>query len=264
MKKLLLLLIFCCPIVFANDKILNVYNWTLFMPNSVIKEFEKETGIKVNYTEFDSNETLYAKLKADPKIGYDVIVPSSYYVQRMAREGMLRKISPDNFSNFHNLNPLFVGQAYDPHNEYSLPYLWGTTCIVVNDLYWSPKSVSDWQDLWAPRFKNQLLMLDDSREVFGLSLISLGYSINDTNPAHIKQAYEKLLKLKQNVKVFNTDADIPIYMDEDATAGMGWSGDVYITRQGNKHLHYIYPKSGFLSGSIALLSQNLHHIPKMR
>lgn len=247
-KRLFATLLTClCCNVFAidNDNILNVYNWSDFMPDSVIQEFEHETGIRVNYSTFDSNETMYAKLKADPDIGYDVIVPSSYYVQRMAREHMLHKISPRQFSNFHNLNPLFTNQGYDAQNNYSIPYLWGTTGIVINDQYWDPKSIIHWRQLWAPRFKNQLLMLDDSREVFAIALITLGYSINDRQPDHIKKAYEHLLALKQNIKVFNTNADVPIYADEDATAGMGWSGDVYQSMQENKHLRYIYPKDGF-------------------
>ena len=231
--------------IHAADQTLNVYNWSTFMPTSVINQFERETHIKVNYTEFDSNETLYAKLKANPKIAYDIIVPSSYYVQRMAREGMLHSIDFSQLSNFHNLNPLFLHQAYDPTNQYSIPYLWGTTGIVINDQYWDPNSIKHWQDLWSPRFKNQLLMLEDSREVFAIALTTLGYSINDTNPQHIKQAYEKLLALKKNIKVFNTDADIPIYADEDATAGMGWSGDVYLATLENKHLRYIYPQDHF-------------------
>ena len=245
--KYLLLLILCSftSFVMASNNVLNVYNWALFMPHQVIKEFEQETGIQVHYSEFDSNNTLYTKLKADPNIGYDIVVPSSYYVERMRREGMLRTLDKSKLPNLKYLNPLLLNRSYDPHNNYSVPYLWGTTGIVVNDRYHAPKNFQHWNDLWKKPYKDQLLILDDAREAFAITMISLGYSANDRNPAHIQQAYLKLKALLPNVKLFNSDAEDNVYIDEDATLGMGWSGDIYISQQENSHLHYIYPKPHF-------------------
>ncbi len=230
---------------FANSNIVNVYNWSYFMPHAVIKQFEKKTGIHVNYMEYDNNETLYAKLKADPNIGFDVIVPSSYYVQRMAHEGMLHKLIKAKIPNSKYLNPSLLNKQFDPHNQYSLPYMWGTTGIVVNDRYYNPKQFHYWRDLWKPQYKNQLLIFDDIRETFAIALIKLGYSINETNPQHIKQAYEQLRKLLPNIKLFNVDAEMNIYVDEDANLGMGWNGDIYLAQQENAHLKFIYPKGRF-------------------
>lgn len=246
MKYLPLILTFLLmPLAFANNKSLNIYIWSNYIPQKVITEFEKKTGIHINYSEFDSNNALYTKLKADPHIGYDIIVPSSYYVQRMRREGMLRKLNKTKLPNLKYLNPVLLNRSYDPHNNYSIPYLWGTTGIVVNDRYYHPKNFQSWNDLWKKQYKDQLLMLNDAREVFSIALISLGYSVNDKNTKHIKQAYLKLKALMPNVKLFNSDAEDNIYIDEDATLGIGWSGDIYLSQQENSHLHYIYPKPRF-------------------
>ncbi len=246
--RIILALLLCCfvNLAFADDQELNVYNWASYMPDDVIDKFEKETGIKVNYTTYDSNETLYAKLKADPNADYDIIVPSTYYVDRMRRQGMLLPIDKSQIPNFKNLNPEFVNREYDPNNEYSIPYLWSSTAIVVNDKYFSPSAITRWSDLWQSQYRNKLLMLDDLRDVFSIALITLGYSPNDANPQHIEQAYEKLRQLIPNIKLFNDDAEQAIYIDEDATIGMGWNGDIYMANQSNPNIHFIYPKDGFV------------------
>lgn len=230
----------------AADQILNVYNWSDYLPDDVIQQFEKETGIDVNYTTYDSNETMYAKLKADPDAGYDIVVPSTYFIDRMRQQGMLLKIDKSKLTNFKNLNPTFLNKSYDPHNNYSIPYLWGTSAIVVNDKYFPIGAITSWADLWNPKLKDQLLLLDDTREVFSMALITLGYPANDTNADHIKQAYERLKQLLPNVKLFNDEAVQNIYIDEDVTIGMGWTGDIFLANQENPHIKYIYPKEGFV------------------
>lgn len=228
----------------ANE--LNFYAWSGYLPDDIAAKFEKETGIHINYTTFDSNETMYAKLKADPNTGYDLVVPSSYFIDRMAKQNMLLPLDKTKILGMKNLNSDLMNKEYDPHNNYSIPYLWGTTGIVVNKKYYDPSKITSWNDLWQPQFNDQLLMLDDTRETFSVALISLGYSPNDTNPDHIKQAYEKLKQLMPNVKLFNDEAQQSIYIDEDATVGMGWSGEIYQAAQENSDLTYIYPKEGFV------------------
>src|SRR4029077_11941372 len=123
-----------------------------------------------------------------------------------------------------------------PNNQYSLPYLWGTVGITVNKKYVLPNQVTSWADLWQPQYKNSLLMLDDVRMVFSMALISLGYSINDTHPQHIEQAYLKLKSLLPNIKLFNSNATHSIYIDEDAWLGINFSGDTYRDRRENPNL----------------------------
>ncbi|MBA2654658.1 MAG: spermidine/putrescine ABC transporter substrate-binding protein [Gammaproteobacteria bacterium] len=243
-------ILFYCMLLLVSSvasakQILNVYNWADYMPANVIKQFESETDIQVNYTEYDSNETLYAKLKSNSRLGYDVIFPSSYYVHRMRREGMLLALDKNKLPNFKYLNKSLLNQNFDPNNTYSIPYLWGTTAIVVNSKYLSPQTVTSWKDFWNPKFKNQLLLFDDMREVFALALFRLGYSINDTNPQHIEQAYQQLKKLWENVKLFSSEAEQNIYIDEDVYIGMGLNGEIFNAMSENPSLVYIYPTDGF-------------------
>ncbi|MCK4608693.1 MAG: spermidine/putrescine ABC transporter substrate-binding protein [Gammaproteobacteria bacterium] len=247
MKKLyaLLLLLFTATALAATDNVVNLYMWADYMPMSVIKQFEQQTGIKVNVAEYDSNETLYAKLKTAPNAGYDVIIPSSYYVAKMRKEGMLHKFNKAKLPNLKYLMPSLLNKPFDPHNNYSLPYLWGTTGIVVNKKYINPNSIKTWADLWNRKYKNQLLILDDVREAFSIAFINLGYSINDTNPEHIKAAYQRLKQLMSNIKLFNSDAEQNVYIDEDVLIGMGWNGDIYNAQKENPDLVYIYPQDGF-------------------
>lgn len=246
MKKfltILLLLFTTCS--FAAEKVVNLFNWSDYLPDSVVDKFEKETGIKVIYSEYDSNETMYTKLKAQPTVTYDVIIPSDYYVDKMRKQGMLQAIDKSQLPNFKNLDPKLLNRAYDPNNTYSVPYLWGTIGIVVNDKFYDPKTITKWSDFWQPQYNNKLLILDDMRAAFGMTLMSLHYPINDTNPDHIKQAYEKLRELMPNIKLFNSDSAENLFIDEDVTIGMNFNGDTFRDVAENPHLHYIYPKDGF-------------------
>jgi len=230
----------------SENNILNVYNWSNYMPNNIVAQFEKETGIHVNYSTYDGNDTLYAKLKADPDAGYDIIVPSSYFIDPMRKEKMLQPIDQSKLLYFNDVDKTLLNKSFDPGNQYSIPYFWGTTGIVVNNQYYQPDSITGWSDLWAPRFKNQLLILDDPHDVFSMALMVLGYPADDKNPEHIRDAYLKLKSLLPNIKLFNSDAAKVNYIDEDATVGMGYNGDTYQAIRENPHIVYIYPKEGFV------------------
>lgn len=230
----------------AEEKIVNIYNWSSYVSSDVLKQFTKETGIKVNYTTYDSNETLYAKLKANPHTGYDVIVPSTYFVDRMSQQGMLRVLDKSRLPNFKNLNPTLLNKPFDPENHYSIPYLWSSTGIVVNSKMHPPHELQAWSDFWNPRYRNQLLLLDDVHEVFSMALMVLGYSPNDTDPDHIRSAYLKLKQLMPNVRLFNNESVKSLFIDEDLSVGMAWNGDIYQAAQENPALRFIYPKEGFI------------------
>jgi len=231
---------------FAQSNVVNVYAWTGEIPDNVIKEFEHESGIKVNFSTYESNEIMFAKLRATAHAGYDIVMPSSYFVDRMRRLNMLETLDKSKLSNWKNLNPAFLHPIYDPQTETSVPFIWGITGIFVNKNAYQPNSIKKWTDLWDPRFVNQLMLLDDSREVFSMALLSLVYSANDTNPDHIKQAYLKLKALMQNVKVFSTDTVVSILIDEDANAGMAWNGDAFKASQENPNIQFIFPQDGFV------------------
>lgn len=239
-----LLLISC--MVCAQKKILNMYVWSGEIPDKIIRQFEKQTGIKVNLSTYDNNEILYAKLRTAKHAGYDLILPSGYFVDRMRKQNMLSKIKKNKLKNLKNLNPEFTNPAYDPNSFYSIPYLWGLTGIFYNDQYYSKGSIHKWADLWDARYHNKLMLLDDTREIFSIGLLASGYSANDQNPEHIKQAFIKLQALMKNVKVFSSDTVVSIIIDEDVTVGTAWNGDVFKTVQENPHINFVFPEEGFV------------------
>ena len=147
-------------------------------------------------------------------------------------------------TNLKNLDPKLMNKPYDPGNAYSIPYLWGSSAIGVNAKYVNPATVTSFNDLWNPKYKGKLLLMDDVRDVFAMSLRSLGYSGNDTNPEHIKAAYLKLLKLKPGVKVFNSDSPKQPFLNNEVTIGQIWGGEIYQAARENPNLVYIYPKEG--------------------
>lgn len=245
MKKLLVLWLFLfCSSAVAASKTLVIYNWAEYLPQAVLDQFSKETGIKVKYSTYDNNEAMYAKVKTVKGEGYDVLVPSTYYLDRLRREGLLQKLDKSRLHNFGNLEPRLLGKPFDPNNDYSIPYLWGTTGIMVNTKDAPVKTVTRWADLWDARFKNKLLLLDDVREVFAMGLRTLGYSANSTSENEISAAYAKLVELMPNVRVFSADSPKDLYLAEEVVAGMNWNGEAYLANQKNPNLHYIYPQEG--------------------
>ena len=230
--------------ILAN-KVVNVYAWGGEIPKSVIQQFEHETGIRVNFATYDSNEVMYAKLRSSKHSIYDVILPSAYFVERMQKQGMLNKLDPSKLPNLKNLEPRFTKNDYDKGNQYSVPLIWGATGIFYNQ-HWVKQQPKRWTDLWDKHWRGQLMLLDDSREVFALALMSLNFPPNDTDPVHIHAAYEKLLALTPNIKLFGSDGIQAIIIDEDAIAGSAWNGDAFKVHAENKHINFVYPNDGFV------------------
>lgn len=248
MKRFFLfILIMLAPLTLhAKDKVVNIYAWTGEIPDFVVRLFEKKTGIKVNISTYENNEIMYAKMRASKNPGYDLIMPSSYFVDRMSRQGLLEKLDKSRLTNWNNLNPGFLHPAYDPGTNYSVPFIWGITGIFYNRDYFPENSITTWSDFWDPRYYNKLMLLDDTREVFSMALLTLGYSANDKDPAHIREAFLKLKDLMKNVKVFSTDTVVSIIIDEDATVGMAWNGDTFKASLDNKNVKFVFPKEGFV------------------
>ena len=231
----------------ADDKLLYLYNWSEYLPESVIEQFQTETGIKVVYTTYESNEAMYAKLRlVNAQNSYDLVVPSTYYVDKMRREGLLAKIDRSKLNNFDKLDPKLVKQPFDPDNDYSIPYLWGSTGIAVNTDKIKAGTISRWRDLWNPEYKDRLLLTNDMREVFYMGLRLLGYSGNDTDPKHIEAAYTELKKLVPNVRAYNSEAPRMPYLEGETDAGMIWNGEAYAAKQENPAIEFVYPKEGVI------------------
>lgn len=231
----------------AADQELYFYNWSEYIPNEVLEDFTKETGIKVIYSTYESNESMYAKLKTQGS-GYDLVVPSTYFVSKMRKEGMLQKIDKEKLSHFADLDTNFLNKPFDPNNNYSIPYIWGATGIGINADMLDKSSVSKWDDFWDSKWEGQLMLMDDSREVFHIALTKLGYSPNTTNPDEIKAAYEELKKLMPNVLVFNSDFPANPYLAGEVSLGMLWNGSAYMARQEGANIDIICQKKALSSG----------------
>lgn len=244
--KIVMWLLSMAVFAFGADKVLYVYNWSEYMPESVLKAFQKETGIKVKYSTYDSNEAMYAKVKTDTKTSYDIIVPSTYFVSKMAKEGLLQKIDRKKLTYFDTLNPQLLNQSFDPQNDYSIPYVWGSTGISYNAKLLGEGAIKQWSDLWDTKYANKLLLTDDLREVFGMTLKSLGYSANSNDAKQIEAAYEKLKTLMPNVKVFNSESPKQVYLNKEVVAGMNFNGENFMANEESPDIKYVYPKEGVL------------------
>lgn len=237
----------------ADDQQLYFYNWSEYIPNEVLEDFTKETGIKVIYSTYESNESMYAKLKTQGS-GYDLVVPSTYFVSKMRKEGMLREIDKSKLSHFSDLDPNYLNKPFDPDNKYSIPYIWGATGIGINTDMLDKSSVKNWGDLWDAKWEGQLMMMDDAREVFHIALSKLGYSPNTTDPKEIEAAYHELRKLMPNVLVFNSDFPANPYLAGEVSLGMLWNGSAYMAREEGAPIEIIWPEQGaiFWMDSIAI------------
>ncbi|MFM8445373.1 MAG: extracellular solute-binding protein, partial [Methylococcus sp.] len=217
---ILFLLLMVARAVPAAPPEIRFFNWSDYLPAEVLERFTAETGIFVRYSTYDSNEALYAKLKLLGGKGYDLIVPSTYYIDKLGREGLLLPLDHARLPHWRALDPRHLDQPFDPGNRWSVPYLWGTTAIAINARRFDPSHVRAWADLWRPEFRASLLLANDMREVFQIGLRVLGYSGNSTDPEQIRQAYEKLRGLMPNVRVFNSDAPQVLFVTGEIDAGM--------------------------------------------
>ncbi|ABB40466.1 extracellular solute-binding protein family 1 [Oleidesulfovibrio alaskensis G20] len=251
MKKLfaVILTVMLCPFFAQNalaqdEKILNVYNWSEYIPQDVLTQFTEETGIEINYTTFESNEAMYAKLKLLDGKGYDVVVPSTYFVTLMREQGLLARIDTGKLDNFKHIDPFVLHQPFDPKNEYSVPYMWGSTSLLVNTDHVDPASVTSWHDLLRPEFKGKIILSDDLRDTMGMALLATGHSVNSRSDAELKEAYEFLKQLYPSVRVFDVTATKQAFASEEVIIGMSWNGDATVLTQEMPNLQYIYPREG--------------------
>ncbi|WP_160061241.1 ABC transporter substrate-binding protein [Psychromonas sp. L1A2] len=227
----------------AQEKVV-LYNWADYIPDSVLRSFTKETGIKVEVATFDSNETMFAKLQLVNGKGYDLAIPTTFFIERMKRADLIQPIDKSKLKNFKNLEPSLLNQAYDPNNKYSIPYLWGSTAIAVNTDEMDASSITSWKDLWKPEFKDQILLLDDVRDIFLMALKAKGFENNTTNEDEIRQAYEALVELLPNVKLFLSDSPKGPLIQGNVPMGVMWNGETYMAQLELGTVEYVYPSEG--------------------
>jgi len=239
---LALLLAACGGAQQAKSTELNLYAWSEYIPQALLDGFTRDTGIKVNYDTYSSNEELMAKLQAGAS-GYDIIIPSDYTVVILAKQNLLEKLDMAQLPNFKNIDDRFKNLEYDPGNQYTVPYQWGTTCLVV-DTSKVTRPITKWADLWDSEFNQRVVLLDDEREVLGMVLMTLGYDRNSTDPGQLDQAKAKLLELMPNVRLFDSDSPKTALLAGEVWLGQVWNGEAAIAQGENSNIDYIFPEEG--------------------
>lgn len=220
-----------------------VYNVGDYIHPDVIDMFEKEhPDIKVVYELYDSNEAMYMKVsnKTSP---YDVAFPSDYMVEQMISEGLLNKINYDNIPNYKNIDPNMCNLSFDPTNEYTVPYMWGTMGILYNKTM-VDEPVESWDILWDSKYKGNIYMLNQERDMISIALKKCGYSMNSDNDAELKEAEKALKEQKPLVKAYCGDEIKDNMINNGAALAIVWSGDAYYCMDQNPDLAYAIPEEG--------------------
>jgi spermidine/putrescine transport system permease protein len=221
---------------------LNVFIWSNYLPDSVIQEFEQKYNAKLNVELYDSNEALLAKLQSGGA-KYDIIVPSDYMVTVLKEQGLLDEINLEAMTNFSNLDPQFVGLPYDPQNQYSVAYMWGTTGIAYRrDKITEP--VESWAAVLDERYKDRIAMLDDVRETIGAMLKYQGVSLNSTDEKEISAAAALLSKQKPLVKAYDSGGFDLLLLSGDVWIAQAYSGQIAKAMMENPNIAYVVPKEG--------------------
>ena len=234
----------------SDENCINVYSWGEFIANgadgniNVNKEFTKKTGIKVNYKTFQNNEELFAKLIGGG-VDYDVIIPSDYMISRLIEKDMLEPLNFDNIPNYKLIDDKFKNLNFDPQNKYSVPYMWGLMGIFYNKKEVNiPEDEITWDILWNQKYRNKILMFDNARDSFAISLMRLGYSLNTKNPNEWNEAANELIKQKPLVQAYVMDQIFDKMGNGEAVLAPYYAGDAATLIKNNSDIGFVIPKSG--------------------
>ena len=221
-----------------------LYNWSEYLDPAIKEQFEAECGVRVTETNYDSNETLLATLQAGGG-EYDLIVPSDYMVQIMVDEGMLMELDYDVIPNMQHIDEVNLNTYFDPEQRYTVPYFWGTSGFAVDT-----SVVTEYEDSWSMMFDpnspycGQISMLDDQRETLGAALMYLGYSINDTDPAHLEEAKNLLIEQSQCVKAYDSETNGDLIVAGETALAHIWTGAAILACLERSEIVYVIPREG--------------------
>jgi len=229
------------PVKMTGETI-SVYNWGDYIEPSVIDVFEAETGIRVIYETFETNEDMYAKIAMGGS-SYDVIIPSDYMIERMIQEELLQKINWANVPNVKNIDPRFTHESYDPEFAYSVPYTWGTMGLLYNTetVLEEPDS---WNVLLDETYKMDMFMLNAPRDTMAIALVMAGHDLNSTDPQDLQDAKELLIAQKPLVLAYVVDEVKDKMISGEASVALVWSGDATFCMSESDELGYVVPKEG--------------------
>ncbi|HNB37395.1 MAG TPA: spermidine/putrescine ABC transporter substrate-binding protein [Anaerolineales bacterium] len=231
------------PRIAFESKTINIFTWTEYVPADIFDCFGLVYGIEVNVDYFSSNEELYSKVSLGEDVNpYDVIHPSDYMIGVLMREGLLQELDPAKLPNAANLDTGLTA-AYGDALKYVVPYQMGTQAIVYNSETVTTPPTS-WADLWNPEYEGRIVAVDDNRVIIGAALLTLGYDVNDTDPAHLEEAKQKLIELMPNIRVFDSDSPKTPLVAGDVDLGIVWNGEAFLTATEAPEFKYVFPEEG--------------------
>ena len=231
-----------------TGQVLYVYNWGEYISNGddgsldTNKQFEKETGIKVEYITYSNNEEMYTKIKSG-SMTVDVIIPSDYMISQMISEGMLEKLDYDNIPNAENIDDSFANPIYDPTGEYSVPYTWGCTALFYDSRYVDEEDIDEtsWDLLWNEKYSGKILMFNNQRDAFGVAEAKLGYSLNTENQEELEASYQELVKQSPLVQGYYGDEIFDKMESGEAIIAPYYNGDLLMIQESNEYVKGYIP-----------------------
>jgi spermidine/putrescine transport system substrate-binding protein len=234
------------PRMEITSSTLNLFTWTEYVPQDIIDCFGLVYGVDVNVSMFSSSEELQAKLIAGEGSNvYDLVHPSDYMVEVFIRTGMLQKLDKSKLPNLANLDENLLS-TFGDSTDYIVPYQMGTDAIVYNSETVETPPTS-WADLWNPEYENRIVAVDDPRVMIGAALLVLGYDVNSTDEAQLDEAKEKLMELKPNIRVFDSDSPKTPLLAGDVDLGVVWNGEAFLAYRENPAMTYVFPEEGTIN-----------------
>lgn len=227
----------------TGDKVITFYNWGDYIDPELLSQFEEETGYRIIYETFDSNEAMFTKVQQGGT-QYDILGPSEYMIESMIGANLLQALDHSLLPNLSNMDKRFMDLSFDPGNAYSVPYFWGTLGILYNTTVVEEADIQSWNDLWDPQFDSSIMIYDGAREVMGIGLQSMGYSLNETDDAILVAAADKMKALMPNVIALVADEIKMHIAQEEAPIGITFSGEAAAAMWDNEDLNYYVPEEG--------------------
>jgi spermidine/putrescine-binding protein len=227
----------------SQKKNFTIYSWAEMFPQDVLDGFEKETGFRINYVNFDYDETMLAKLESSKGKGYDLVIADDYIIETVIEMGLAQKLDKSKLPNYGNINPIYQRQFYDPADEYTVPYGAGVQTIVY-DPGRVKMNISGYNDLWDPSLRNSVGTIDNYRVIGGMALKVLGMSYNTTNIQEIREAGAKLISLAPNIRLIKDDRLEEELLSGEISVGVMYTSQVTMAMLEKPALKIVYPKEG--------------------
>ena len=260
MKKRVLAVVMCALMtgsVFTgfkdagDDKELVLFTWEGMFPQEVLDDFEKETGVKVVYSNFDTDETMLEKLSMAKGGDYDIVIADDYILETAIQEGLAEKLDKDSLENIGNINPLYQGQFYDQDDEYTVPYGAGIP-LIVYDPEQVDIDIKGYKDLWDPSLEDSIALTANYRVINGITQLSMGESMNEEDVDVIKKTGEKLLELAPNVRLIQDDNTQNALLNGEASVAFLYTSQVTAALAENPDLKVVYPEEGLGFGIMGM------------